>query len=100
LETEHAFDNDDLLGLPNLGEGKIYFLKHFDIYIDIFNFSDKELANCSDDPNEEVRLIEERMRELHAIYHKNKNELADLEREHRKTVANRRSWPIFLLNFT
>jgi hypothetical protein len=29
LEAEHAFDNDDLLGLPNLGEGIIYFLKHF-----------------------------------------------------------------------
>ena len=51
------------------------------------------LAECADDPDKQISLIEGRMRELHSIYHESKSRLAELDRQdrqHRKSVAARK----------
>ncbi|KAL3089544.1 hypothetical protein niasHS_006928 [Heterodera schachtii] len=63
MEDEHLFDSYSFVGLSEL---------------------DDELEKCADDPDEQVRLIESRMRELSEIFHKYKGKLADLEKEHKK----------------
>uniref|UniRef100_A0A183CJI6 Protein FAM13A n=1 Tax=Globodera pallida TaxID=36090 RepID=A0A183CJI6_GLOPA len=63
MEDEHIYDNYAFVGLSEL---------------------DDELEKCVHDPDEQVRLIEGRMRELREIYHKYKGKLTDLEKEHKK----------------
>nr|CAD2171654.1 unnamed protein product [Meloidogyne enterolobii] len=63
MESEHLFDNDDFVGLPNL---------------------DEMLENCSEDPDQQVKLIEQRMRELHSIFSENKTKLGELEKQNRR----------------
>uniref|UniRef100_A0A914HAC4 ARID domain-containing protein n=1 Tax=Globodera rostochiensis TaxID=31243 RepID=A0A914HAC4_GLORO len=63
MEDEHIYDSYAFVGLSEL---------------------DDELEKCVHDPDEQVRLIEGRMRELREIYHKYKGKLTDLEKEHKK----------------
>nr|CAD2200248.1 unnamed protein product [Meloidogyne enterolobii] len=63
MESEHLFDNDDFVGLPNL---------------------DEMLDNCAEDPDQQVKLIEQRMRELHSIFSENKTKLGELEKQNRR----------------
>uniref|UniRef100_A0A915LEC8 ARID domain-containing protein n=1 Tax=Meloidogyne javanica TaxID=6303 RepID=A0A915LEC8_MELJA len=63
MESEHLFDNDDFVGLPNL---------------------DEMLDNYAEDPDQQVKLIEQRMRELHGIFTENKTKLGELEKQNRR----------------
>jgi hypothetical protein len=91
MEAENAFDNDDLQGLPDLGQLALACFWNFSAIFPRTVFADQMLAKCEDDPEQQARLIEERMRELHSIYHETKAKLSELERQHRRSVAVRRS---------
>uniref|UniRef100_A0A915NS99 Uncharacterized protein n=1 Tax=Meloidogyne floridensis TaxID=298350 RepID=A0A915NS99_9BILA len=42
------------------------------------------LDNCAEDPDQQVKLIEQRMRELHSIFSENKTKLGELEKQNRR----------------
>ncbi|KAF7639787.1 ARID domain-containing protein [Meloidogyne graminicola] len=63
MEAEHLFDNHDFLGLSNL---------------------DEMLEKYADDTDKQVQILEQRMRELHSIYHEYKGKLNELEKQNRR----------------
>ena len=42
------------------------------------------LGKCADEPDQQVQLIEQRMRELHSIFHEYKTKLGELEKQNRR----------------
>uniref|UniRef100_A0A1I8BQ06 ARID domain-containing protein n=1 Tax=Meloidogyne hapla TaxID=6305 RepID=A0A1I8BQ06_MELHA len=47
-------------------------------------FEDEMLEKCADEPDQQVKLIEQRMRELHGIFHEYKTKLSELEKQNRR----------------
>jgi len=56
------------------------------------------LENCTEDPDQQVKLIEQRMRELHSIFSENKTKLGELEKQNRRRRKSE-SKPLYILDY-